>query len=58
MMCQREGFAMNVSSFHFDVKLTDIADYDYVDLLEVRSTRLERAEGTQKEREARGGGCC
>jgi hypothetical protein len=41
VVCQREGFAMNVSSFHFDVKLTDLADYDYVDLLEVPPTLLD-----------------
>ena len=29
---------MNISRFHFDVKVTDMADYDYVEELEVSHT--------------------
>ncbi|TFJ84555.1 hypothetical protein NSK_004020 [Nannochloropsis salina CCMP1776] len=32
---QKEAFAMNISGYHFAVTVTDMAEYDYVDELEV-----------------------
>lgn len=38
---QKQAFAMNVSGFHFDVAVTDMAAYDFVGgELEARSTLL------------------
>lgn len=33
---QKQAFAMNVSGFHFDVTVTDMAAYDFVAELEAR----------------------
>lgn len=42
---QREAFAMNVSGFHFDVSVSDIASYDYVGGLEVGTEKVMIMDG-------------
>jgi hypothetical protein len=32
---------MNISGFHFDVTLADLADYEFLDCLEVRQTNFK-----------------